>query len=248
MNNNSKNTEQDLFNLWDKAGGALNNQQQLNKENMETLLSKTSSEFSSGMKRLLKADAIFKAIMLFGLIIISAINLANLFVLATVLICLILGAFFIKQDRLLIEGIDELQDYKGNIRNFLTRDMHFYKSNIFRLPIVLSISVFLFYILGSLIYHAFQYETIRPVEDLQDALVLIAFLLFSVIFSFAVYYPYFLSRVNYLKTLLNDIDQGELILGHIDNQKAQRRKKIIITSILIVLGIIVLIALVMAYL
>jgi hypothetical protein len=234
MNNNSKNKEQDLFNLWDKAGSALNNQQQLNKENMETLLNKTSSEFSSGMKRLLKADAIFKAIMLLGLIIISAFNLGNLFVLATVLICLILGAYFIKQDRLLIEGLDELQDYKGNI--------------IFRLPIVLSISVFLFYILGSLTYHAFQYETIRPVEDLEDALVLIAFLLFSVIFSFAVYYPYFLSRVNYLKTLLNDIDQGELILDHIDNQKAQRRKKIIITSILIVLGIIVLIALIMAYL
>ena len=245
--NNSNNKDKDILKIWETAGDTLKDQQQLNKEKMETLLSKTSTEYTSGIKRLLKADAIFKVILIFGFIVVAAFNLANLFVLAINLVCIIIGALTIKEERKLIEGIDNLQEFKGNIRNYIENDLKYFKSNIFKYPFVLSMSVFLFYVLGSLIYHGIKYETIRPIDDLQDGIVLISFLLFSVIFSFAVYFPYFTSRINYLKKLLNDIDQDELIVDHIDNQKVKKRKSVVIFSILILLGVLLLISLIIAY-
>lgn len=245
--NNNLNKETDILRIWEKVGDTLK-KQQLNKGKMETLLSKSSTEYSTGIKRLLKADAIFKVILIFGFIVIAALNLANLFVLATNLVCIIIGTMIIKQERKLIEGLDEIQEFTGNIKNHIEKEIRYFQSNIFRYPFVLSISVFLFYVLGSMVYHEIKYDTIRPIEDLQDMIVLTSFLLFSFIFSFAVYYPYFTSRINYLNKLLNDIDQEELIVDHIEKQKSKRRKSIIITSVFILLGVLILILLIIAFL
>ena len=171
MNKNLKNKEPDILKIWENAGDALKNQQQLNKGKMETLLRKMSTDYSAGIKRLLKADAVFKVILIFGFIVIAALNLTNIFVLITNLICIIIGTISIKQDRKLIEALDEFQDVQINIRNHIEKEIRFYQANIFRLPFALSISVFLFYVLGSLSYHGIQYDTIQPVEDLQDGIV-----------------------------------------------------------------------------
>jgi hypothetical protein len=248
MNNNSKNREQEIINIWEKAGNALNNQQQLNKENMETLLNKTSGEFSTSQKRLLKADAIFKVALIFGFICITAFNLANLFVMATSLICIIIGTIGIKQERLMIEGLNDLQEFKGSIRNQLEKDIQFYRNNVMRYPLALSISIFLFYILGSLAYHGFKYDVIRPVEDLEDGIVIISLLMISFIFAFIAYYPFFRMRIKYLNSLLKDIDQDEKISGHIDSEEARKKKITTITSILIIVGIVILITLIIAFL
>ena len=248
MNNNSKNKDQEILNIWEKAGNALNNQQQLNKENMETLLNKTSTEFSTSQKKLLKADAIFKVALIFGFIIVAALNLANLFVMATALICIIIGTLGIKQERLMIDGLNELAEFKGNIRNQLEKDIQFYKNNIVRYPLTLSLSIFLFYILGSLIYHDIKYETIRPVEDLEDGIVLVSLLMISFIFAFVAYFPFFRTRIKYLKSLLNDIDQDEKITSHIDTEQARKKKITTITTILIIIGAVILISLIIAIL
>lgn len=248
MNNNSKNKEHEIFNIWEKAGSALNNQQQLNKENMETLLNKTSSDFSASQKKLLKADAIFKAALIFGLIFIAAFNLSNLFVMATALICIIIGTVGIKQERLMIDGLNDLQEFRGSVRNQLERDIQFYRNNIIRYPLSLSLSIFLFYILGSLAYHGIKYDVIRPVEDLEDGIVLISLLLISFIFAFAAYYPFFRSRIKYLNSLLKDIEKEEKISSHIDTEEARKKKITTITTILIIAGIIVLISLIIAFL
>ena len=244
---NNLNKETDILRIWEKAGDTLK-KQQLNKGKMETLLSKSSTEYSTGIKRLLKADAIFKVILIFGFILIAALNLANLFVLATNLVCILIGTMIIRQERKLIEGLDEFQEFTGNIKNHIEKEMRYFQSNIFRYAFVLSTSVFLFYVLGSMVYHEIKYDTIRPIEDLQDLIVLASFLLFSFIFSFAVYYPYFTSRINYLNKLLNDIDQEELIVDHIENQKSKRKKSIIIASVFILLGVLLLILLIIAFL
>ncbi len=248
MNNNSKNKEQEIFNLWEKAGNVLTNQQQLNKEKMETLLNKSSSEFSTNQKKLLKADAIFKVALIFGFIVIAAFNLSNLFVMVTALICIIIGTFGIKQERLMIEGLNDLQEFRGTIRNQLERDIRFFRNNLVRYPLSLSLSIFLFYILGSLVYHGIKYEAIRPVEDLEDGFVLISFLMISFIFSFVAYYPFFRSRIKYLNSLIKDIEQEEKIASHIDTEEARKKKTSTITTILIIVGIIVLISLIIAYL
>jgi TRAP-type C4-dicarboxylate transport system permease small subunit len=248
MNNNSKNKDQEIFNIWEKAGNALNNQQQLNKENMETLLSKTSSEFSASQKKLLKADAIFKVALIFGFIFIAAFNLANLFVMATALICIIIGTIGIKQERLMIDGLNDLEEFRGTIRNQLEKDIQFYRNNLIRYPLSLSLSVFLFYILGSLAYHGIKYDVIRPVEDLEDGIVLISLLMISFIFAFVAYYPFFRSRTKYLNSLLKDIEQDEKINDHIDSEKARKKKITTITSILIIVGIVILITMIIAFL
>lgn len=246
MNDNTKNKEKEIFDLWEKAGNALNNQQQLNKEKMETLLCKTSSEFSTSQKKLLKADAIFKTALILGFIIVSAFNLANLFVIVTSLICIIIGTISIKQERLLIDGLNELNEFNGNIRDQLNQDIQYYKSNIIRYPLVLSISIFLFYILGSLVYHGIQYDIINPIEDLEDAIVLLSLLMISFVFAFTVYYPFFRSRIKYLNSLLEDIDHDDMVSDHIVSERAKKKKMKIITSILIIIGIAILIVLITA--
>jgi hypothetical protein len=247
MSNNSENKETDILNIWEKAGNTLNDQQQLNKEIMESLINKTSTEFSSGLRRLLKADAIFKVVLISGFAGVAAFNLANLFVLAIVLICIIIGTWTIKQERLLIEGLNDLQEHQGNIRDFIENDIRFYKRNIFRYPFVLSMSVFLFYLFGSLVYHGIRYDIIKPIEDVRDGIVLLSFLILSVVFSFTIYYPFFRSRITYLQKLLDDIDNTGLISNHIDRQKVKKRKHIILTSFLILAGALILIALIIAY-
>jgi len=247
MSNNSNHKETDILKIWAKAGNTVNNQQQLNKEKMETLLNNTSEEFSSGIKRLLKADAILKVILIFGFIIVAAFNLANLFVLATTLVCLLIGAMVIKLERKFIEDIDDLQEFKGNIRMTLEKNVDFFKRSIFKYPFILSISVFMFYVLGSLTYHGIKYDIIKPIRDLEDAIVLISFLIFSVIFSFAVNYPFFRSRINDLKELLNDIDNDETIGEQIHIQKKKKRKEKLLISIMVLIGLIVLTALIVAY-
>ena len=112
---------------------------------------------------------------------------------------------------------------------------------------VLAISVFLFYILGSLIYHSMKYGLIRPVEDLEDAIVLLAFLVCSFILAFSVYFPFFRNRIHHLQDLLTDIDNAELASEHIEKLNARRRKNIILSSVLIVLGLLMLIFLILAF-
>lgn len=214
---------------------------------METLLNQTSSEFSTSQKKLLKADAIFKVALIFGFIFIAAFNLANLFVMAIALICIIIGAIGIKQERLMIDGINDLQEFRGTIRNQLERDIQFYRNNIIRYPLSLSLSVFLFYILGSLVYHGIKYEVIRPIEDLEDGIVLISLLMISFIFAFAAYYPFFRSRIKYLNSLLKDIEKEEKISSNIDTEEARKKKMTTIATILIIVGIIVLISLIIAF-
>lgn len=246
-NTDTNNTDNELFQMWEKAGSQLSDQQQLHKEKMESMITKTSTEFTSGIKRLLVADAIFKVILLFGFIILSAFNLANLFVLITNLVCTIIVVLVIKQERYLVEGINEIKEYQGSIRRFIEMEIIYYRGNIFRFPMVLAISVFLFYILGSLIYHSMKYGLIRPVEDLEDAIVLLAFLVCSFILAFSVYFPFFRNRLHHLQDLLTDIDNAELASEHIEKLNARRRKNIILSSVLIVLGLLMLIFLILAF-
>ena len=148
----------------------------------------------------------------------------------------------------MIDGINDLEEFKGNIRDQLGKDIQFYKNNIIRYPLVLSLSVFLFYILGSLVYHDIKYDVIRPVEDLEDGIVLISLLMISFMFAFVAYYPFFRTRIKYLNSLLKDIDQDEKINGHISSEEARKKKITIITSILIIIGVVILIALIIAFL
>ena len=248
MKDKPNNKEPDIHRIWEKAGNKIHSQQQLNKENMETLINNTSTEFSSGMKRLIKADAIFKVIMSVGFIMIAAFNLANIMVMLTSLVCIIIVLVTLKQERLLIEGIKEIQEYSGGVRNIIERDLQYCRRNILRFPVVLSVSIFLFYVLGNLIYHNVKYNTIQPVKDMQDAIVLSSFLLLSMVFSFVAYYPFFRKRVSHLQHILNDIDNPELVGEHIENHKARKRKVTIITSVSIVIGILVLLALLLIFL
>lgn len=247
-NNDNKgiqNIDIELFRIWEKAGNHISNQQQLNKEKMESMINKTSTEFTSGIKRLLVADAIFKVILLFGLITISALNLANLFVLMTTLICTLIVVFVIRQERYLVEGINEIKEFRGSIRRYIEMELGYYKGNIFRFPLVLSISVFLFFVLGSLIYHGIKYETIRPIRDLQDAFVIFGFLALGFILAFSVHFPYFRNRIRHLEDLLTDIDDTERVNDHIEKQNARRRKNRIVTALLVIFGLMVLIALIL---
>ena len=148
----------------------------------------------------------------------------------------------------MIDGLHELNDFNGNIRDQLEKDIQFYRSNIFRYPLVLATSVFLFYILGSLTYHGIKYEVIRPIEDLEDGIVLLSLLMISFIFAFVVYYPFFRTRINYLNSLLKDIDQDDKISRHIDSEKTRKKRMAILTSILIIAGILILIALIITIL
>ena len=243
--NDIHNNDSDLFQMWEKAGNHLNNQQQLSKEKMESMINKNSKEFTSRIKQLLLADAIFKVILLFGLIIISAFNLANFFVLFTTLICAIIVVFVIKQERYLVEEINEIKEYQGNIRRSIEMELRHYKGNVVRFPLILSVSAFLFYILGSLIYHGIKYEVIRPVEDLQDAIVFIVFLACSFILTFVAYFPFFNNRINQLEDLLTDIDNAELLGEHIKKQNARRRNAKILNSVIVLLGLLMLIFLIM---
>jgi len=242
MNNNDK-KDKELLHIWGEAGNTIQQQQQLNKVKMETLLNNTSHDLLSGIRKLLKADALFKALLILGFLTISLLNLSNLFVMATTLICLGIITWSISSERKLIEKIEDLKQTNTDINNSLKSQLKFYKVNIYRYPFMLALSAAMFYIIGSLFYHQIKYETISPVKDITDGVVLLSFLLLGIVISFIANFPIFKARISLIQHLLKDIEEPELIESHLKENEQKKQRLLLITAILIVIGIIVFVTL-----
>lgn len=239
MNKKDKDTDQDLFRKWQQESSE--HSQQLNFTEMEKLLKKVSTDFSDSVKKTLKMDMVFKLCMITGFLILMILFIENNFVLVISLLFLLIGAIALVTENNFLRGIRKTQALERNVSDLIREELKFYRSNILRYPVVLSLSMAMFYVLGSMIYHALYYGFIMPFSDLTDVVVLSGFMILGVVISFIANYPFFLSKINNLEALTHDLENEDRFRNR---EKEIRIKKELTMGIFLVLALIGIFALI----
>ncbi len=232
MSEKFNHTDKYLFKKWQQETD--NNSRQLNINEMEKLLKKASSDFSESIKKTIKIDMIFKLCLIAGLIILLLLFMKNTFVLITSSILVILGMIGLYEENVFLKGMRQVRLMERNIEDLIRDELKFYRSNLIRYPLVLSISIALFYVLGSMIYHAITYGHIKPINDITDVFVLSGLLLLGIIISISAHFPFFKSKINNLETLLNDLQSEE---SYKAREQEIRLKKKITLALFIIIGL-----------
>lgn len=239
MSGRYNDTDKDLFHKWQQE--TENHSQQLNSTEMEKLLKKASSDFSDSIKRTIKIDMIFKSCLMAGFLIVLVLYNGNSFVLITSILFITFGVLGLLAENVFIKGINKSRNLDRNVSDLIRDELKFYRSNMIRYPVVLSISIALFYVLGNMVYHAIKYGFIRPFRDVTDVLVFTGLMVLGVVISIGANFPFFRSKINNLESLMND-------LGDEENFKAREReivlKKHITLALYILIGLVGIIALI----
>lgn len=206
----NENNDLELFQRWQQESG--DNSQQLNFTEMEKLLKKASTDFSVSLQRTIKADMVFKILLMTGFLIISVLNPGNPFVISTSLVFLLFGMFAVITENNLIRGIRNMQSMEKDIMELVRNELKFYRGNQIRYPVMIAFSFAMFYVLGSMIYHAMTYGYIQPFDDAIDVAVLLGLMLLGILISLGANFPYFKAKINNLEMLMDDLENEENFL------------------------------------
>lgn len=239
MNRKDKDTDQDLFRKWQQESSE--HTQQLNFTEMEKLLKKASSDFSDSVKKTLKLDMIFKLSMIAGFLVVMIMFIQNSFVLITSLLFLLAGGVALAAENNFLKGIRKTRALERNVSELIREELKFYRSNLLRYPVVLSISIAMFYVLGSMIYHALHYGFIRPFSDVTDVLVLGGLMILGMAISFGANFPFFLGKINNLESLASDLENEDRFRNR---EKEILLKKQLMLGIFLILGLVGVLALI----
>ena len=239
MNEENNHIDENLFHQWQQESE--NNSQQLNLTEMEKLLKKASSDFSGSIKKTLKLDMIFKLCLMAGFLFILFLYMDNSFVLFTSTLFILTGLICLAAENLFLKGIGQVQSMERGIEDLIRDELKFYRSNLIRYPVVLSVSIAMFYALGSMIYHAVKYGYVNPFRDVTDVIVLTSLMLLGIIISMAANFPFFRSKINNLESLLKDLrNEDDFRI----REKEIKLKKQITLALFILIGAAGLIALI----
>jgi hypothetical protein len=239
MSKKDKYIDKDLFQKWQQESA--DNLQQLNVTEMEKLLKRASSDFSDSVKKTLKMDMIFKSCMIAGFLIVLILFIDNSFVLITSILFTALGTIGLFTEKDFLKRIRKIQAMEQNVSDLIREELKFYRSNLVRYPSVLSLSIAMFYVLGSMVYHAIKYGFIRPFRDINDVLVLAGLLILGMIISISANFPFFRSKINNLEALADDLENEEKFRNR---EREIRLQKQFTLTIFLIIGLVGIIALI----
>jgi hypothetical protein len=233
MSKKDKYIDKDLFQKWQQESA--DNLQQLNVTEMEKLLKRASSDFSDSVKKTLKMDMIFKSCMIAGFLIVLILFIDNSFVLITSILFTALGTIGLFTEKDFLKRIRKIQAMEQNVSDLIREELKFYRSNLVRYPSVLSLSIAMFYVLGSMVYHAIKYGFI------SDVLVLAGLLILGMIISISANFPFFRSKINNLEALADDLENEEKFRNR---EREIRLQKQFTLTIFLIIGLVGIIALI----
>lgn len=239
MKNEHNDIDKELFRKWQQESGQ--HSQQLNIQQMKTLLKNASNDLSVSLKRTIRGDMFFKSILMAGFLIIGVLYAGNLLVVASSLIFLLLGTVGVLTEKNLINKLKDIHTMEMDLAQIVGKELKFYRSNLLKYPVLLSISLAMFYVLGSMIYYALTYGYIKPFDDAVDVVVILGLMLIGVLGSLAVNFPFFRAKINNLEMLLNDMDNEENFRRRAEDLRTRKKLIQFMLLILAATGIIALI-------
>jgi len=186
-------------------------------------------------------DMIFKSCMIAGFLIVLILFIDNSFVLITSILFTALGTIGLFTEKDFLKRIRKIQAMEQNVSDLIREELKFYRSNLVRYPSVLSLSIAMFYVLGSMIYHAIKYGFIRPFRDINDVLVLAGLLILGMIISISANFPFFRSKINNLEALADDLENEEKFRNR---EREIRLQKQFTLTIFLIIGLVGIIALI----
>ena len=243
MSEDRNHIDQDLFAQWQQENSTIS-QQQLTIKEMETILKKASSGFSNSIRKTLIMDMIFKGVMIIGFMAIILLYLDNTFSLITSIVFIGIAAASLFLENNIREGLRKMERVNEKLKESLTEQISFYRSNMFKYPLLMAISYAMFYVLGSMIYHALTYGYIKPFHDAIDVFVLGGFMVIGLVVSLSANLPYFKSRINNLESLMKDIGNEDNFYAREEELRTRDQYRNFVFGIFIVLGIIALLYLI----
>ena len=197
--------ERQLFELWKDAEKNLENQN-TNATDMKESLNQATTEFGNGLKKAVTMDMFMKSALILGLTILCFLHLENSFVVLTAGIFIFLGGLGLWFEWKMSAEWNKTCNHGRGLTDLINEQLTFYQSYLWKYPVLLAITPAMFYVLGSMIYYALVHGEIRPIKDVQDAIALSVFLIFGIVLSLAVNYPYFKSRINNLRNLIREMN------------------------------------------
>jgi hypothetical protein len=169
------------------------------------------------------------------------------FVLVTSGLFLSMGALVLWREKQMVDALNAQQDHSRGLSELVAEKLSFYNSYAWKYPLFLALSPAMFYVLGSFIYHALTYGEIRPIKDLQDAIVLGALLVAGVAISLLANLPYFRRRIKSLSELKSDVGNTEAYADNVEKIKLRKERDLFKYLFLVLLGVIVLIILLLRF-
>jgi len=176
MKENNNEHIKELIKLWKASDNDISSKYNLKPEEMETYIMKESTDFLKKLRINTILDMIMKGIMCVGLAGIWIIYPSNYLVAGTTVFLVIISLTLSISLLNILRKIQNVEGFNGSTRDITKQNVELYSKQSFIYPFSWAVSMAMFYILGSFLYHHFVYGEISPFDDLQDFIVLSLFL------------------------------------------------------------------------
>jgi len=156
-------------------------------------------------------------------------------IVSTLLGAVLLASFLF--ERKVYLQIPDISCPEASTRDMLRERISFFNRTYLKALLIIAISSPVMILTGGLYYFYFKYGEIRSL-DLEDMIVFSIFLIAGYILSAFFQVRNFRFHINQLESLLSDLDEGTITTDILKLQRRNRHRIIIITSLVMVTGIV----------
>ncbi|KPK83342.1 MAG: hypothetical protein AMS27_13155 [Bacteroides sp. SM23_62_1] len=237
MQENNNDHIREFVELWNASDDAISSKYNLKPEEMETYIMKESIDFLKKLRINTILDLILKGIMCIGLTGVWIIYPSNYLVAGStaflVLCSLVLGYTLWK----IIQENQKLDGLNSSTMDITKQSIELYSRQSVIFPFSWAVSMAMFYILGSFLYHHFVYDEVAPFDDLQDFIILSLFLLAGIVFAYISNHYVTVKRLRSLQNLFLDLDSPQDFLKNREKWMNAQRIRRLVGIFLAVLGL-----------
>jgi hypothetical protein len=228
MKENNNEQTRELIELWKASDDAISSKYNLKPEEMETFILKESNNFLKKLRINTIMDLIMKGIMSIGLVGIWIMYPSNYLVAGTTVFLVLISLIFSRSLWMILKKVQDIEGFNGTTMDVTKQNIGLYSQKSFIYPFSWAVSMAMFYILGSFLYHHFVYGEIAPFNDLQDFIILSLFLIAGIVLSYVTNYYVTVKRLKSFHYLFIDLDTPRDFLRNREKwMKAQRIKQMI---------------------
>jgi len=237
MKENNNEHTRELIELWKASDNDISSKYNLKPEEMETYIMKESTDFLKKLRINTMLDLILKGIMCIGLAGVWILYPSNYLVAGSTVFLVLSGLVLGYSLWNILKQVQNVEGFNDTTMNITKQSIELYSRQSVIFPFSWAVSMAMFYILGSFIYHHFVYGEISPFDDLQDFIVLSLFLLIGIVFAYFSNYYVTVKRLQSLHHLFLDLDSPQEFLKNRKKWMNAQRIRQIIGTLFAALGL-----------
>ncbi len=230
---------------WNKSDPVDSSQKIYTEKEIKNIKMKTSQDFSKSINHSIVFDYVHKGILTLGMLLLAWYYRTNTFMLITLFSLIGLSSFFIYKEFHIQKMLRLTDNYTKDLSEVIKMKLQFYRSKFTALKLMLAFTNSLLVWVGSMFYFYSKYGYYK-MEDLGDLIVSILMVGMAFLISYIGLNWQMKNNELELEEALNDIDEQQAEVLHLQLKRKKRNKMIMLT--LASIGLFLFIVLLIIYL